>query len=113
MRGWQAVAVLLGMTLVSGLAAGCGGGKASEEKYAQLKTGMTVDEVKAVMGGEPTITRQEEVEYPTEVKPTGADAGKKPKIVMVRKPGEIMIWKSGSNAITVRFVDGKVVDLSS
>lgn len=78
------VLVAAGVILLAGVA-GCS--KVNQENADKIKVGMTVAEVKAILG-----------------EPTGSKSEKVPVV-----GGTKMIWKSGDKSITVDFLNEKVL----
>src|SRR5215468_8009733 len=96
--------VTLGLALPAFLAtSGCGGSKVTKANADTVRTGMSEKEVTSLLG---SPTEAAEVSVPD----VGGLMGKPPaengKLPTKAKQA---IWKDGSKAITVTFVDGKVV----
>jgi len=86
------LAVVLGLCLAL---AGCSG-KITKANAEKISTGMTEDEVKAILG-EPTTTAD------TDKAPAGKETGKAEKTGIKQ-----VTWKSGTQTISISFKDGKV-----
>ncbi len=81
----------LTLTIAFGMFALVGCSKVSQENYDKINTGMTVDEVEAILGS-------------GEVEGGGGVA-----VGDVELSGKVMHWGSDEEGITVTFANGKVV----
>ena len=86
------------------LLTGCGGGKISRSNYEKVRTGMTEEDVEAVLGPGKDVT----VAPPKDPK-----APKPPAVPGMPANAKIKVWQDGDRSITVVFGNGKVDRKSS
>ncbi len=91
MHRTQILTITVLVALGSALLAGCSGPAVSQENFDKIDTGMTMDEVKAILG------------EPTEENAAGVSMGD------MEISGGATVWKEGDKSIVVTFQDGKVV----
>jgi hypothetical protein len=93
---------ILALFTISLFLAGCGKSKITQENYAKIENGMTLDEVEHVLGngtpagGDGSLVAAQ----------VGVDVGSGAS----RSSTVEYIWESGNNSITVAFRQGKVVN---
>jgi len=91
---------LAAMLLMSLLLSGCGG-PVNMSNYNKITTGMTEQEVESVLG-------KGEEQASSGVNVPGATIGDV-SVPGVSMSGKSVVWKNGTNAISVMFLNGKVM----
>lgn len=91
--------VLAALVLVAACASGCDKTKVTEENFAQIKTGMTLNQVENILGGSGTDEASA-----AGMSISGAGIG-----TQTASPEKIYTWKSKTLKILVYVKDGKIV----
>jgi hypothetical protein len=86
MRSRSIVVLVVGIGVMLGMLAGCGGPSVSQGNYDKIANGMTQAQVEKILG-----KGQDQ-----------AGAG------IARLSGKVVVWKDGDKSITVTFVNDKV-----
>lgn len=95
---------LYSLLLLTPVLTGCGGGKVSRSNYEKVHTGMTEEDVIAVLGPGKDVAA---------TPPKDPKAPRTPAVPGLPANAKTTVWQDGDRSIAVTFANGKVVQKKS